>query len=320
MISVIIPYYQRSPGILAKALASIVAQRDCGSRINVIVVDDASPAPASPEIALSNIAPDSVRVIVQPNGGPASARNTGLNHVLKGTRYIAFLDSDDEWTPDHLTRAVAALDSGYDFYFADHFQLGQAVSAFARAGRLELNNHPTLPRFSTGLHAYRGDMVDQIIRGNLIGTSTVVYSFELFAEQRFRIEFTNAGEDYLFWMALASAGAKIAFSSQAEAIYGKGVNIYAGSGWGSDSHLLRIHNELKYRKVTTQLLQLTALQKDHIQGCVQELRHAFASDIFHRLRHHKGISWPLIRAHFRLDPMSFFELPKHLLHSLSLRK
>ena len=44
--------------------------------------------------------PHSVQVIVQPNGGPGSARNTGLDSAPPDTRYIAFLDSDDEWTPD----------------------------------------------------------------------------------------------------------------------------------------------------------------------------------------------------------------------------
>ena len=47
MICVVIPYYQREPGILRRALASIAAQRDCPLPIHVIVVDDASPAPAA---------------------------------------------------------------------------------------------------------------------------------------------------------------------------------------------------------------------------------------------------------------------------------
>ena len=69
-------------------------------------------------------------------------------------------------------------------------------------------------------------MFDQIIRGNPIGTSTVVYDFARHAAQRFKVEFTNAGEDYLFWMQLVRSGARIAFSSRSQAQYGKGVNIY----------------------------------------------------------------------------------------------
>ncbi|MSQ66849.1 MAG: glycosyltransferase family 2 protein [Gammaproteobacteria bacterium] len=234
MITVVIPYFQRSPGILAKALASIAAQEGCPLPIQVIVVDDASPAPVAAELAGSGAMPHPVRVITQANGGPGAARNTGLDHAPPGTRYLAFLDSDDEWMPDHLARAVAALACGYDFFFADHYQLDQASGAFARGGRLELERHPLLPTVQADLHAYAGDMLDQTIRGNLIGTSTVVYHFERFAAQRFQVEFANAGEDYLFWMALMVQGALSAFSTHTAARYGKGVNIYAGAGWGSE--------------------------------------------------------------------------------------
>ena len=51
MITVVIPYFQREPGILARALASIAAQQACPLSVHVIVVDDASPVPADAEIA-----------------------------------------------------------------------------------------------------------------------------------------------------------------------------------------------------------------------------------------------------------------------------
>lgn len=309
MITVIIPYYQRSPGILRKALVSIATQQSCPLPVHVIVVDDASPAPVDPELAAAAPMHHSVQVIAQPNGGPGAARNTGLDNAPPGTRYIAFLDSDDEWMPDHLARAVAALDSGYDFYFADLYQLEQTTSAFVRAGRIQPTQHPVLNNLPVGLHAYQGDMLDQIIRGNLIGTPTVVYNFDRFAMQRFKIEFTNAGEDYLFWMELAHKGARIAFSSQPEVRCGKGVNIYAGADWGSEQHLLRVHNELKYRKLTGQLFPLTIQQRRHIKQCIRNLRVAFARDLLHRLRHRKPLPWPVLQQHFKLDPWSFLGLP-----------
>ncbi len=309
MITVIIPYFQRTPGILAKALASIAAQQNCPLPVHVIVVDDASPAPAAAEIAHAEPQPYTLQVVVQSNGGPGAARNTGLDIAPPGTRYIAFLDSDDEWTPDHLARAVAALDSGYDFYFADHYQLDQTTSAFLRAGRIQPTEHPALPNLPTGLLAYQGDMLGQIIQGNLIGTSTVVYSFRRFANQRFKIEFTNAGEDYLFWMELVHRGAKIAFSTHSEAKYGKGVNVYAGAGWGSEQHLLRVHNELKYRKTTAKLFTLTTTQASHINTSLRDLRIAFIRDLIHRIVHRKKLPRKLLAMHLELDPMTYLHAP-----------
>ena len=309
MITVVIPYFQKSVGVLARALASIAAQSPCGLPVHVIVVDDASPAPAGPEVASVSGTPFTVEVITQANGGPGAARNTGLNHAPAQTRFIAFLDSDDEWAPDHLARAVAALESGFDFYFADHYQLDQHISAFARAGRIDLAQHDALAGLPDGLFAYRGDMLDQIIRGNLIGTSTVVYDFNRFNSQRFRVEFTNAGEDYLFWMELVHLNARIAFSSQPEATYGKGVNVYAGSGWGSEQHLLRVHNELKYRKTTAKLFTMTAEQHSHIQACVRDLRAAFIRDLIHRIAHRKRIPLKLLKVHFKIDSLTYLYAP-----------
>lgn len=315
MITVIIPYYQRTPGILAKALASIAAQQNCPLPVHVIVVDDASPAPAAAEIARNGAPPYTLQVIVQTNAGPGAARNTGLDNAPKATKYIAFLDSDDEWTPDHLARAFAALESGYHFYFADLIQLGATVGAFQRGGRIQLQDHPAVPGAPDGIHEYTGDLIDQTIRGNLIGTPTVVYRFDTHRLQRFRPEFKNAGEDYLFWMELARSGARVTFSSQCEVRCGRGVNIYAASGWGTDQHMLRIHNEMKYRKLTGQLFPLNPQQNLHIQKSIRDLRTAFARDLLHRVSHRKALPWPVVRQHFKLDVWSFLGLPANLLKS-----
>ena len=130
----------------------------------MIVVDDASPVPAADEMAALPAAamPHPVQVIRQPNAGPGGARNAGLDALPADARYVAFLDSDDEWSEDHLARAVAALQAGYDFYFADHIQLGSDVGAFARAGRIDPERHPRIAPPHEGLHAFSGDLFDQI--------------------------------------------------------------------------------------------------------------------------------------------------------------
>jgi succinoglycan biosynthesis protein ExoW len=320
MIAVVIPYYQRDAGILRKALASIASQQPAGMPVHVIVVDDASPIAADAEIAAVPDAPYSLQLVRQANAGPGAARNKALDHVPEGTRYVAFLDSDDEWSSDHLQRAVLVLEAGFDFYFADLVQLGATTGAFERGGRINLQDYPSLAGLPDGLHRYTGDLLDQTIRGNLIGTPTVVYRFDAYRKNRFRVEFANAGEDYLFWMDIATSGARVAFSSRCEARCGKGVNVYAGSGWGTEQHLLRIHNEMKYRKLTGQLFRLNVVQQRHIDGCVRDLRLAFARDLLHRIGHSKPVPWAVLRQHLQLDPRSFFELPINLSKSFFGRR
>jgi glycosyltransferase involved in cell wall biosynthesis len=99
LVSVIVPTRDR-PALLAEALASLrtqsVADFEC------IVVDDAGNEPAA--------LPDDARfrLVRRPEaGGPAQARNTGIEHA-RG-RCVAFLDDDDVYLPERLALGVEAL-------------------------------------------------------------------------------------------------------------------------------------------------------------------------------------------------------------------
>ena len=63
----------------------------------------------------------------------------------------------------HISRAMWALQHGNDFYFSDFYQLHQTVSAFARAGRIDVTQHPRIHPVEP-IHEYQGDMFDQILR------------------------------------------------------------------------------------------------------------------------------------------------------------
>ena len=309
-IAVVIPFFQRQEGLLAQSIRSVIAQRAVDD-VRVVVVDDASPVAADSEIERlgPQTGPVRIEVLRQANAGPAAARNRGLASLGADVTRVAFLDSDDVWTEGHLANASRALDAGHDVYFSDLYQPGQTVTAFARAGRMAGVQHAPIAG-SDALFTYRGDMFDQIIRGNVIGTSTIVYAFDRFRAQRFDEAFYSAGEDYLFWIALAHAGARFCFSAEAEAHYGYGVNVYAGSGWGTPGYLRRIHNEMRYRKRLL-TFDLTAGQRAFVHERIGALRREFASDVVHRVTHRQSIATDLLWDHFRLDPMSLVALPHH---------
>src|SRR5262249_37804258 len=93
-IAVVIPYFQRTPGVLARTLNAVFAQ-DVDAAIEVVIADDGSPVPAANELAgLSTANQARTRVIARRNGGPAAARNTGLANVAAENDFIALLDSD----------------------------------------------------------------------------------------------------------------------------------------------------------------------------------------------------------------------------------
>lgn len=301
-VAVIIPYYQTKAGILSNAVRSVLAQTAVAA-LDIIIVDDASPVPARTELAaLLQQHPGLIRIVEQPNGGPAAARNKALDQVAAGTEFVAFLDSDDAWTEHHLAHALAALGAGHDFYFSDFYQLNQTVSAFERAQRIDVNAHPRLGE-SAVLHAYQGDMQDQVLRGNIIGTPTVVYRYARFPRLRFREEFVYAGEDYLFWLDLASLTDRIAFSSDRECICGAGVNIFSGSGWGTEKSLIRLHHEMKYKKAIGRLFHLSPQQAQHNRQAIRVLRKSFVADVLHRAKHRKPLDRVPLKQ-FKVDVLS----------------
>jgi glycosyltransferase involved in cell wall biosynthesis len=104
-VSVIIPAYNTGPYI-ADAVASVLAQTYTSHE--VIVVNDGSP---DTELLERELAPfrDRIVYLKQENAGLSSARNAGIR-IARG-RYVALLDSDDEWEPDYLASQVAVLDA-----------------------------------------------------------------------------------------------------------------------------------------------------------------------------------------------------------------
>jgi glycosyltransferase involved in cell wall biosynthesis len=104
-VSVVIPVYNRER-LIARALRSVLAQTF--RSFEVVVADDASTDDT--EAVVLGFGDERIRYVRRAtNGGNAAARNLGVAHA-RG-RYVSFLDSDDEYRPDFLSRTVAALDA-----------------------------------------------------------------------------------------------------------------------------------------------------------------------------------------------------------------
>ncbi len=104
MISVIVPVYNAEK-YLGKCVNSILNQdyKD----IELILVDDGS-KDSSPAMCDEFAKQDKrIKVVHKENGGPAKARNTGLD-IAKG-EYIAFVDSDDWLEPDMYSHLIELI-------------------------------------------------------------------------------------------------------------------------------------------------------------------------------------------------------------------
>ena len=99
--TVIVTY--RRPEMLLRAVHSALAQSMENQAI--VVIDDGGGLPDMP-------ADPRLRTYSMPvnSGTPHLLRNIGIR--LTQSPFVAFLDDDNEWEPDHLDTALAALDAG----------------------------------------------------------------------------------------------------------------------------------------------------------------------------------------------------------------
>lgn len=118
LVSVIIPTYNRA-GFVVEAIQSVLAQTI--SDFELIIVDDGS-TDSTREVLSDFISKRTIRYIRQNNQGEAAARNTGIDEA-RG-RYIAFLDSDDLFCPEHLGQHIE--------YLEQHPEAGLVQSSFSK--------------------------------------------------------------------------------------------------------------------------------------------------------------------------------------------
>jgi glycosyltransferase involved in cell wall biosynthesis len=88
--------------LLPRAVASLTEQ--LYTAWELIVVDDGSVDDTGPLVSAWTVADGRIRYKRQENQGLTGARNTGL--ALAAGQFLTFLDSDDEYAPDHLLRRV----------------------------------------------------------------------------------------------------------------------------------------------------------------------------------------------------------------------
>ena len=143
MISVVIPYYNRSHTI-ERCLTSVFNQTY--KDIEIILVDDASTDWQLAEAKLKPFDQTRIRIIHhKQNRNGSAARNTGIKQA-KG-EYIALLDSDDEWYPDHLQNCLNSISANknndvlvfasINIYFGSPKNPGSRISPKLNEGEIE---------------------------------------------------------------------------------------------------------------------------------------------------------------------------------------
>ena len=114
LVSVLIDTYNHER-FIEEAIQSVLSQDFPASEREILVVDDGS-TDRTPEI-LAKFA-SQIRILRKSNGGQASAFNHGIPEC-RG-EIVAFLDGDDWWAPDKLTRVTSAFAAEPQLGFVGH--------------------------------------------------------------------------------------------------------------------------------------------------------------------------------------------------------
>jgi glycosyltransferase involved in cell wall biosynthesis len=143
-ISVVIPTYECQQATIA-ALRSVLAQQTLP--LEVVIVDDHSSVPFTlpPDLELTT----SVEILrLDRNRGAAAARNAGVEAA--SGEWIAFLDSDDTWMPDKLSRQIARIGGEADMRVC-------YATGFTRVDKFRGNKPEDLiPASAKGIDAFAG--------------------------------------------------------------------------------------------------------------------------------------------------------------------
>ncbi len=195
--SVVIPLYNKAKSIRS-TIESVLAQTF--DNFELVVVNDGSTDGSGD--AVCTMKDPRIRLIDKPNGGVSSARNRGIAES-KG-EWIALLDGDDLWLPNHLenfVKATSMFPEANVFYTA--FTTDRAK-----------NFAPIQSVFA----CEEKDCFAAALAGHGIWTSCVCFRTALIRSMSmFREDLTN-GEDWELWHRFIKRE-KIIFISEVTAVY-----------------------------------------------------------------------------------------------------
>ena len=180
LVSVIIPFFNR-PSSTIRAIKSVLNQTY--KQYKILIINDGSLVDISCVLDFCS-GKNNIKILYQNNMGPANARNKGINNA-KG-RFIAFLDSDDEWHKDKLKLQI-------------NFMLENKIIFSYTSYSIKNTHSKNIKKIDAGKNLYK---YPYIIFHNKIATPTVIIDTSKVKNFLFpqNIYF---GEDQILWIKLS---------------------------------------------------------------------------------------------------------------------
>lgn len=182
--SIIMPCFNSADTIVS-SIMSVMEQTYSSWRLYVI--DDCSTDNTSGIVKDLTLVDARIQYIRHDNNsGVATARNTGI--TLARGKYIAFLDSDDQWAENKLKSQLAMLENGYDVVCSNYSTFSDSIDS-----TISTRTFPSEFTYS------------DMLTGNKIGNLTGVYNQERIGKVFQR---QVGHEDYIMWLDVMSRTSK----------------------------------------------------------------------------------------------------------------
>jgi glycosyltransferase involved in cell wall biosynthesis len=288
LVSVILPTYNRA-GLLSRAIQSVLSQTFV--HWELIVWDDGSNDHT--EEVVKTVSDERTRFFYAQNNGVAYARNRAIE-ASRG-KYLAFLDSDDEWCQDKLADQAAALNNypAIDILFGDFLNTNMGTGERHRAFQEYPHSLGSLKseQISDRLFLVRDDIVKSLVIENFIATDTVMLRREILARTGGFREGLRNSEDFELWWRLGLAGCRFGYLDKIQLMRYKSpenlsgasipacentirsLNLCLQEAISQDRHDLRSALYKRYRNTWQNLITLYAHANDGT-GTLRAFRHA----------------------------------------------
>ena len=196
VVSVVIPTFNRAEN-LVRALISVLSQTVI--EIEVIVVDDGSTDQTREALSDFHDPRLIVEYLPENSQSPAIPRNVGI-WKARG-KWVAFLDSDDWWEPEHLASGLATIEkSGQRAACGNAFMFPAGISE-SHPAEIDKTVLETMHNFMPAQLE-----LESLLKNNLVITSSVIMR----REDVIRVEGFPSPvhgpvfEDYAVWLRVAT--------------------------------------------------------------------------------------------------------------------
>ncbi|HJQ68938.1 MAG TPA: glycosyltransferase family A protein [Blastocatellia bacterium] len=246
-VSVIIPVH--CARYLESALESVYAQTF--TDYEVIVVNDGSDD--SDEVERCLVGRDRVKYVKQKNGGPSAARNAGL--LVASGRFVAFLDADDYWEPNHLAEQIGFIDRDprVDLVYAD----ASLMNGSHMADRTFMEEIP-----SSGEVTLEGLLDERctVLLSSVVARRQTVMDAGMFDER------LRYAEDYDLWLRMARAGGRLAYQRKVLLNKRRHAESLTADGKKLIEHALRVLDKVSRVELTEGERAALARQKKKLKA------------------------------------------------------